>query len=171
MHVHVHVQRIGSSLRRGGTRGIHLERFVQALEDPSSGLTYSALSGVRKQSVEDVERLFGPEVISFMKRNHYKDEAKYVEVVRNWRRSVDERGLCEDQRRQFRDDFISYILDEWMPWHRNGLDLSTLEVNRCVYLYGTLHVHNTPLYLYSFRPLSLSHLSPSTYIIPPHYSL
>jgi hypothetical protein len=59
-------------LRRGGTRGIHLERFVQALEDPSSGLTYSALNGVRKQSVEDVERLFGPGVISFMKRNQMK---------------------------------------------------------------------------------------------------
>ena len=129
------VQRIGSSLRRGGTRGIHLERFVQALEDPSSGLTYSALTGVRKQSVEDVERLFGPGVISFMKRNHYEDEAKYVEVVRNWRRSVDERGLSEDQRRQFRNDFISYILDDWMPWHRNSFDFSTLEVNRCVCTY------------------------------------
>ena len=91
-------------MRRGGTRGI---QFVQTLEDPSSGWTYSALTGVIKQSVEDVERLFGPGVISFMKRNHYKDEAKYVEVVHNWRRSVDERGLSEDQCRQFRDDFIS----------------------------------------------------------------
>ena len=54
-------------MRRGGTRGIHLEQFIQAMEDPSTRLTYSALSGVRKQSVEDVERLFGPGVISFMK--------------------------------------------------------------------------------------------------------
>ena len=144
-------------MRRGGTRGIHLERFVQALEDPSTGLTYSALSGVRKQSVEDVERLFGPGVISFMKKNHYENEAKYLEVVRNWRRSVDERGLCEDQRRQFRDDFISYILDEWMPWHRNSLDFSTLEVNRCVC--ACIYTH---LYL---PPPTLS-LSPSSFHYP-----
>ena len=53
-------------MRQGAARDIHLERFVQALEDPSSGLTYSALTGVRKQSVEDVERLFGAGVIQFM---------------------------------------------------------------------------------------------------------
>ena len=39
---------------------------MQALEDPSSGLTYTALTGVRKQSVEDVEHLFGAGVIEFM---------------------------------------------------------------------------------------------------------
>ena len=44
-------------MRQGAARDIHLEQFVQALEDPSSGLTYSTLTGVRKQSVEDVERL------------------------------------------------------------------------------------------------------------------
>ena len=31
----------------------------EALHDSSSGLTYIALSGVRKELVEDVERLFG----------------------------------------------------------------------------------------------------------------
>ena len=44
---------------------------MQALEDSSSGLTYSALTGVRKQSVEDVECLFGPGVISFMEKHGY----------------------------------------------------------------------------------------------------
>ena len=152
-------------MRRGGTRGIHLERFVQALEDPSTGLTYSALSGVRKQSVEDVERLFGPGMISFMKRNHYEDEAKYLEVVCNWR-SVDERGLCEDQRREFRDDFISYILDEWMPWHRNSLDFSTLEVNRCV----CACIYNVYTHLY-FPPPILSLPLPSIIPLPSYPNL
>ena len=105
---------------------------MEALEDPSTGLTYTALTGVRKQSVEDVERLFGPGVISFMEEKHYDSEAEYLRVVRNWRRAIDERGLTEQQRRQFRDDFVSFILDEWMPWHRQSLDLSTLEVNRYV---------------------------------------
>ena len=51
------LQRIANSLRRGAVEDIGLEKFVEALKDPSTGLTYPALTGVRKQSVEDVERL------------------------------------------------------------------------------------------------------------------
>ena len=105
---------------------------MQALEDPTSGLTYSALTGVRKQSVEDAERLFGPGVISFMEKHGYDAEAEMVKAVRNWRRAIDERGLSEEQRRQFRDNFLSFILDEWMPWHKEVHDFSLLEVNRLV---------------------------------------
>ena len=85
---------------------------MKVLEDPSSGLTYTALSGARKQSVEDVERLFGPGVITFMERNGYHNEAKYLTVVHNWRRSVDKRGLSDQQWRQFRDDFISGLYSQ-----------------------------------------------------------
>lgn len=105
---------------------------MQALQDPSSGLTYSALTGIRKQSVEDVERLFGPGVIAFMEKQGYREEAKFVTIVRNWRRAIDERGLTEQQRRQFRDDFLNFILDDWMPWHKQVRDFSLLEVNRFV---------------------------------------
>lgn len=107
-----------------------MERFDEALEDPCSGLTYSALTEVLKQSVEDVERLFGPGVIDFTERRGYVAEAEMVRTVRNWRRAIDERGLSEEQRRQFRDNFLSFILDEWMPWHRESRDFSLLEVNR-----------------------------------------
>ena len=51
-------------------------------------------------------------------------------MVRNWRRAIDERGLTEEQRRQFRDDFLNFILDEGMPWHKEINDFSQLEVNR-----------------------------------------
>lgn len=80
--------------------------------------------------MEDVERLFGPGLISFMENRQYKSEARYLKVVRNWRRAVDERGLTEQQRRQFRNDFLDFILDSWMPWHKQMPDFSTLEVNR-----------------------------------------
>ena len=50
----VNIQRTGNSLRRGCVRNIGVERFVEALEEPKTGLTYPALTGVRKQSVEDV---------------------------------------------------------------------------------------------------------------------
>ena len=36
---------------------LRLERFTEALEDSASQLTYPALTGQRKQSVRDAERL------------------------------------------------------------------------------------------------------------------
>ena len=54
--------------------GVNLERFVVALHDPATGLTYPALTYVRKRSVEDVERLFGKGVIKFMEDHEYESE-------------------------------------------------------------------------------------------------
>ena len=59
-------QRIRQSLRHGGLHNIHLERFEEALHDTRTGLTYPTLSGIRKKSVEDVERLFSPSLALWM---------------------------------------------------------------------------------------------------------
>ena len=110
---------------------IGLERFFEALSDRDAGLTYPALTGVRKQSVQDVERLFGSGVIQFMKNHDYKEEYEFLTVVRNWRRAVDERGLTEIQRQQFLQVFKDYICCDLMPWYGKGVkDFSLLEVNR-----------------------------------------
>lgn len=115
-------------VRQGRVEGIGLERFVEALQDESTGLTYPALTGVRKQSVQDVERLFGSEVIEFMK---YHAEAKILKVVQDWRRAIDERGLDESQTQRFIQDFKAYICQDLMPWYADGVkDFSLLEVNR-----------------------------------------
>ena len=110
-----------------------LKRFEEALHDSSSGLTYTALSGVCKQSVEDVERLFGDSLIKCMEKS-YTVEAEYIHVVCNWRRACDERGLSSAQRSQFNSKFLNYVLDEMMPWHmEDGVkDFSLLEVNRYI---------------------------------------
>ena len=57
---------IANSLRQGRVEEIGLERFAEALEDPNTGLTVPAVTGVWKQSVQDIERLFGQGVIKFM---------------------------------------------------------------------------------------------------------
>ena len=44
---------------------LQLERFAEALEDPSTGLTYAALTGQNKQSVRDAERLFSRGVLDY----------------------------------------------------------------------------------------------------------
>ena len=118
--------------RNGGPEKLRLERFVEALSDPETGLTYAALSGSRKQSVNDAEKMFSPEITQFMARKGYSYEAKYTRTIWNWRRSCDERGLSELQRCKFNYDFLNMILDEMMPWHKDCFDLSTLEVNRLV---------------------------------------
>ena len=108
---------------------MRLERFAEALNDLSTGLTYPALVGSRKQSIEDVERLFGSSLIDFMEAKGYNEEAKFLQVIRNWRQAVDQRGLPASQRQQFDKD---YLLDDLMPWHRKpGMrDFSSLEVNK-----------------------------------------
>ena len=137
------LQRMGNSLRLGGPPGLRLERFAEALNDRSSGLTYPALTGTRKQSVEDVERLFGTLLIEFMKARNYTDEAKFLEVIRNWRKAVDERGLSEALRRQYNKDLLDFLADDLMPWHRKpGMrDFSLIEVNRSVqFVHTEIHV-------------------------------
>ncbi len=109
---------------------MNLEYFVEALSDPSSGLTYPALTGSRKQSVIDAERFFNADLATYMHGKGYDYEANYIQTIGNWRRACDERGLSELQRSKFNYQFLNMILDELMPWHKEFYDFSLLEVNR-----------------------------------------
>ena len=78
---------------------------------------------MHKQSVQDVERLFSDSLMKWMEDKGYLKETKYIHIICNWRRASD------DQRCQFNDDLLCYILDDLMPWHKDeGLwDYSLLE--------------------------------------------
>ena len=102
-----------------------LHTTVFTVYDSSTGLTYSALTGQKKQSIGDVERLFNPEI----GKNGYTYEAHYVRTIHNWRRATDERGLSQQERSEFNKNFLYMVLDELIPWHRS-FDYSTREVNR-----------------------------------------
>lgn len=99
------------------------------MEDPSSGLTYAALTGQRKQSVRDAERLFSEELAEFMNKKGYTFEERYIRVVLNWRRSGDERGLSELQRQKYNYEMLNFLIEDLSPWLKDDYDLSTLEVN------------------------------------------
>lgn len=109
-----------------------MEYFEEAVHDPTSSLTVTALRGIRKQSVEDVERLISENMVCWMEKKGYVFEAEYLRSVRGWRRACDERGLSSDQRSQLNKAFLDYIICDLMPWHRDpGLrDFSLLEVTR-----------------------------------------
>lgn len=127
---------MAQSTRRGGPDHLKLERFTEALYDESAKLTFTALTGKRKQSIRDVEILFSSTVVDFMKRHKYDYEANFVNVVRNWRHACDERGLTQLQRCRFNYEMLNMLLDELMPWHGSNYDFSLLEVNRYdIYMY------------------------------------
>ena len=96
-------------MRLGGPQEIHLERFIEALQDPDSGLTYPPLVGTRKQYIEDVERLFGEPLIAYMECKNYCIEANFICVICNWCHAVDERGISEDQRQQYNKELIDFF--------------------------------------------------------------
>ena len=102
---------------------------MEAVQDPEVQLSYHAMIGTRKQSVSDVEQIFSLSVLNFMERKNYEFEVRYVKIIRNWRRSCDERGLSDDERSRFNQDLIEYILEELIPWYKQS-DYSTLEVNQ-----------------------------------------
>lgn len=60
---------------------------MEALQDPTTNLTYPALTGARKQAVSDVERLFSSDMVNFMESKGYSAEAKHQSVVHNWRKA------------------------------------------------------------------------------------
>ena len=130
-HNHL-LKRIAACTRSGVVPGIDLRHFTEALNDPTTGLTYTALTGQHKQSVPDCERLLSPAMANFMERQGYTEEARFIGVISNWHKASDGRGLAEEQRKQYNMDMLNYVLEDWVPWcaHQEHPDYSTIDVNR-----------------------------------------
>ena len=95
---------------------------MEALSDPSSNLTYVALT---KQSVPDAERLFSLDMVSFMKKKGYQYEEKLLVLYAIGAVHM----MSKAQRRHYNYEFLTFILEELMPWYRRYPDFSLLEVN------------------------------------------
>ena len=112
-------------------RDLKLEWFMEAVYNQDAQLSYHALVGTRKPSVSDVSQIFSSTVLDFFQSQSYTVEAEYVQIILNWRRACDERGLSDAQRSQYmcNNDFLNYVLDELMPWHKchgiNSLSIGT----------------------------------------------
>lgn len=133
-HNHL-LKRIIACLREGIIPGLDLRYMREALHDPTTGLTYEALTGKNKQSVPDCERIITTGVIKFLERKGHKSGADILTIIRNWHRAVDGRGLSESERSQFCQDMKCWLLDDWVPWHRDNSDYSLIDVNRLVTLF------------------------------------
>ena len=136
-HNHL-LKRICSRLREGHIPGLDLRHLRDALHDPSTGLTYEALTGKNKQSVPDCERLIGRGVIDFLRTAGHESDAKIIEVLHNWHKAVDGRGLSEEQRSLYCMEMKEWILADWMPWFSYMADYRTIDVNR----YANIFIFN-----------------------------
>ena len=119
----------------GGPEGMELKGFDDAMMDSSTGLTHAALTGERKQSVGDAERMLSFLVAKFLREHGYNREANYIDIVAGWHEAADGRGLTALQRCKRNYAMLNMILDEWMPWHREIPDLSTIDINRPLSIY------------------------------------
>ena len=95
-----------------------------------TGLTQVSLQGLRKQSVEDAEKLLSTRVATFLESKGYQSEAEYVQIIADWHRGNDERGLSQLERSRANYALLNYVLDEWMPWHRRNYDFTSIDINR-----------------------------------------
>ena len=128
-HNHL-LKRIISRLREGLIPGLDLRFLRDALHDPSTGLTYEALTGKNKQSVPDCERLISPGVISFLEPKGHESGARVIQLIHNWHKAVDGRGLSEAQRSLYCREMKEWLLLDWMPWFKSHPDYISIDVNR-----------------------------------------
>ena len=130
-HCHI-LKRIWKHTREGGPDDMDVTAFDEAMRDPNTGLTHAALTGERKQSVADAERMLSYLVGKYLSDHGYEREAKYVETVAGWHEAADGRGINELQRCRKNYAMLNMILDEWMPWHGELYDFSSIDINRYV---------------------------------------
>lgn len=123
-------RRMAKSVREGKDPKLDFEAFNDALHDPESGLTYAALIGKRKQSLKDAERLLSKHVADSLRRKGHDQEARHVLLIANWHEASDGRGLSQLKRSQYNYEILNYVLDDWMPWHNENYDFSTIDINR-----------------------------------------
>ena len=79
-HNHI-LKRITESARECRFQNLDPEAFDKAMMYPRAGLSHSALTGQRPQSVEDAEKLLSYHVAASMQRNGYDMEADYVSTI------------------------------------------------------------------------------------------
>ena len=97
-HNHV-LKRISGCFRLNPVPNVDTRAFVGAMNKPHTGLTYTALTGKRKQSVPDAETLLSAAVADWCKSNNYPEEGRVIEVIANWHKASDGRGFQKIQGR------------------------------------------------------------------------
>lgn len=137
-HAHLY-KRIATSTRLGGPKHLEMKALSEVLEDNESGLTAGALRGSDKQSVPQAEQLLSHKVAKSLQKLGYQAESKYIRTLANWHEANDGRAIRSSSssksskqrtRCHYNYDMMNYLLDDYMPWHRDIYDFRLVDVNR-----------------------------------------
>ena len=107
----------------------HLAEAI-CMRDPNTGLAHAALTGARKQSVADAERLLSYSGRDFMLREGYHEEASYTYLIAAWHEARDGRGITQLQRCRANYFMLTYSSEGWMPWYHQEPHSSHANINR-----------------------------------------
>ena len=80
------IKRIWKNSKEEGSPGTNLQDFDDAMLDPTTEFTMAALTGERKQSVLDAERMLSYLVAKFLTEKVCTNEGEYIRVVARWHR-------------------------------------------------------------------------------------
>ena len=136
-HNHI-LKRIAKHTREGGPPPLDgvrfkVQRYQEAMKSSKTDLNWAALSGQRKQSVRDAEKVHSPAVAAFFKEKGYLAEGRYAQVVSDWHEASDGRGLSQEKRKKANKNMKDYIMEDWMPWYdADKPDFSLIDIHRSV---------------------------------------
>jgi hypothetical protein len=116
-HCHM-LKRIWKHKREGGPEGFNLQGLDDAMMDSSTWLTHAALTGERKQSVTDAERMLSFLVGKFLLQHGYVLESNSLkQLLVGTRQQIVEVSASWKVAKQNIYKMLNLILDEWMSWH------------------------------------------------------
>ena len=85
------------------------------MHSEETDLTYTALRGIRKQSVPDAEKLLSYAVSSYFKKHGFQPEADYVETIAGWHEASHGRGMSQEKRAVANLGMLHYIMEQSIP--------------------------------------------------------
>ncbi len=65
-----------------------------------------------------------------MQRTGSNINANYIQRIASWHESSDGRGIPQLARCKANHEMLNFVLDEWMPWHKENRDFSKIDINR-----------------------------------------
>lgn len=97
---------------------------MEALRSPNTGPTYTQPLQGKGSNLRLIEKDSSYYLGYFFRGKGYENEYQYVNVIAQWHESSDGRGISQLKRSQDNYEMLNYILDEWMPWHKDDCDFS-----------------------------------------------
>lgn len=69
-------------------------------------------------------------MLNFLRQHGHDKEARHVQIVLNWHKASDGRGMDEPTRSMYNKAMLDWLLEDWMPWFHYDRDYRSMDVDR-----------------------------------------